>query len=662
MARTELDRQIEEGVETAATFVGRFLSGAPLTDQPRAPGGLPRWQHVVLRLVLLGWAGWAAWSWWRLGEHERVIWWSAAAAVVLGLVIGVLHVRGRARRRHMQTLVVPLSLALKEVMPAWDDAQRLAAVTIPLDRSFVKIALPDGWHGQDGHKEMLRELVHARLGGQWSGEWNLKRHPFYVLFQPQKKKVTYEIPDRVDFFAPEVQQAIGQCRPGQLILGLDERSEGLMKEMTGESAMWGLSVGSGGGKSSFLQMIITQLVAQRATVIGIDVKMASINCFEGVEGIHLYNDPGNIGDMRAAISWAAREVEARNYVKQQNPSKDFDRLTLILEEGNEFGDASKEWWNENKEKGDPASDPIWGDIASIMRMGRHVNVTIIGVFQDLRESAVGNRGLRNMFRLLMLGNFNANQWKMIVNTSPVPESVDKAGRMLVIEGNRRVWIQVPYAEPDAFRDHCIKLRAERGYSTEDLYGSPPVRSPQRLPSLLQVSRPLFTKQAPQDVQETADARPALEGDSAGQDRNAQERFDERFTAAEEARCSEPSSDAAGAGDEAAPAVGGGPAEWEEASTVPETSPELLTLAEISRRFADRGVQVNANTMRTHKLRRADFPVGAMQDDGKERFTMAAIAAYYNLGWGEEPEEGSAQESSEEGPPEGHVPLKETRGQ
>ncbi|MGP4001423.1 hypothetical protein [Streptomyces sp. 8N706] len=108
--------------------------------------------------------------------------------------------------------------------------------------------------------------------------------------------------------------------------------------------------------------------------------------------------------MRSAISWTAREVEARNYVKKQDPRKDFDRLTLILEEGNEFGDASKEWWNESKEKGDPASDPIWGDIASIMRMGRHVNVTIIGVFQDLREAAVGSRGLRNMFRLILMGN------------------------------------------------------------------------------------------------------------------------------------------------------------------------------------------------------------------------------------------------------------------
>ncbi|MFE6272230.1 hypothetical protein ACFVQ9_25955 [Streptomyces goshikiensis] len=637
MAQSQLDKQIEEGVETAAMFIGRFLGGAPLSDQPRAPGGLPRWQHVLLRLVLLAWAGWAAWMWWGVGNHEKVIWASAGAAGVLIPVMIVLYIRGGARRRHMQTLVVPMSLALKEVIPAWDDAQRLKAVTIPLDRSFVKISLPDGWHGQDGHKDILRDLVSARLGGRWQAEWNLKRYPFHVLFQPAKEKVVLEVPDRVDFFAPEVQEAISRCAPGELVLGFDERKQALTKHMTGETPMWGLSVGSGGGKSSFLQMIITQLVAQRATVVGVDVKQSSISCFEGVQGVHLYTDPGNIGDMRSGINWVAREVEARNYLKKKDPNKEFDRLTLILEEGNEFGDASKEWWNENKEKGEPAADPMWSDIASIMRMGRHVNVTIIGVFQDLRESAVGNRGLRNMFRLLMLGNFNANQWKMIVNTSPVPESVDKPGRMLVVEGNRRVWIQVPYASPEAFRDHAMKLRRERGYSTKDLYGGAPAKSKERLPSLLQVSTPLFTKD-PAPVE--ADSRPPeLEGAADDADRPEQERFTIGAGAHEDA--GEAASDGTGP---AAPA----PKE----AQPPAPAPELLTLAEIARRFQEQGVEMNANTLRSHKSRKADFPVGQMQDDGKERFTMPAIAAYYDIPLGasqtrSDPENAAGENRQEE---------------
>lgn len=426
------------------------------------------------------------------------------------------------------------------------------------------------------------------------GEWNLKAHPFNVVFTPQKPKPKLEPPETVDFFSDVVQKAIAACEPGQLVLGIDERQRPVIKEMTGETAMWALSVGSGGGKSSFLQMIITQLVRQRATVIGIDVKMASINCFEGVEGVHLYTDPGNIGDMRSAISWAAREVEARNYVKKGNPRKNFDRLTLILEEGNEFGDASKEWWNENKEKGEPASDPIWGDIASIMRMGRHVNVTIIGVFQDLREAAVGSRGLRNMFRMILMGNFNANQWKMIVNTTPVPESVDRAGRMMIIEGNRRVWIQVPYADPEDFRTHSMELRKQRGYSTEDLYGAPPARSPQRLPSLLQQSTPLFTKETPaqaiaagQDVGEES-APPSV---SMVKDPPALE------TAAQDAAA------------EAGPEV------------------ELLPLAEISRRLANQGIEVSAELMRQHKRRRKNFPAGQLVD-GKELFALDDLAQYY----------------------------------
>ncbi len=597
--QTKFDTQLEDGLEQGAIAFGRFVSGAPLDGEPRPPGSLPRWGIALLRLVFLAWAGWAAWMWWWIEDHDRVIRVSVVAATVAVPVVVVAAIRGRGRRRHMRSLALPMALAMKDMLPAWDDHQRLRALTIPLDRSFVKIQLPDGWHGQDGHKDMLRELVQDRMGGQWSGEWNLKSYPFSVVFTPQKPRPKLEPPETVDFFDTVVQQAISQCKPGQLLLGIDERHKPVVKEMTGETAMWALSVGSGGGKSSFLQMIITQLIGQGATVVGIDVKMASIICFEGVLGVHLYTDPGNVGDMRSAIKWVAREVEARNYVKKKDHKKDFDRLTLILEEGNEFGDASKAYWNDTKEKGDPASDPIWGDIASVMRMGRHVNVTIIGVFQDLREAAVGSRGLRNMFRLILMGNYNANQWKMIVNTTPVPESIDRAGRMMIIEGNRRIWIQVPYADQDAFREYSLKLRQERGYSTEDLYGTPPSASPQRLPSLLQESTPLLTKEA-------APALEAADVEDGGVVAN--------LVRHEEAKPGDPDFDE-------------DLDEFAEDEDEEVSAAELLTLAEISRRLAEEGIEVSAELMRQHKRRRADFPAGEAVD-GKDLFTYEAVAAYY----------------------------------
>lgn len=550
---------------------------------------------ALLRLLFLAWLGWASWMWWWVKDHDRVIRVSVVAAAVAIPVMVIAAIRGRGRRHHMRTLVIPMSKALEDLLPGWDDHERLRALTIPIDQTKVHIKLPDGWHDPGDFKERMRKLISERMGGNWAGEWNLKDYPFHVEFTLKKPTPVLEPPERVDFFSQQVQDAIAACAPGQLVLDLDERHRPVLKEMTGETAMWALSVGSGGGKSSFLQMIITQLVRQRATVIGVDVKQSSINCFETVEGVHLYTDPGNIGDMRAAIAWVAREVEARNYMKKGNPRKNFDRLTLILEEGNEFGDASKEWWNETKEKGEPASDPMWSDIATIMRMGRHVNVTVIGVFQDLREAAVGNRGLRNMFRLLLLGNFNANQWKMIVNTSPVPESVDMAGRMLIVEGNRRVWIQVPYADPDAFRDHSRGLRAKFGYSTDDLYGAPPARSAVRLPSLLQESKKLFTNPEKTD----ADALTAADIRAVDDPRELS------MTKAE------------------VPELEAGTPETVEV----EEELELLPLAEIARRLEAQNIKVSAALMRQHKRRRSDFPAGQLVD-GKELFVLDDLADYY----------------------------------
>ncbi|MGP4001424.1 hypothetical protein [Streptomyces sp. 8N706] len=69
---------------------------------------------------------------------------------------------------------------------------------------------------------------------------------------PQKPKPKPEPPEKADFFSDEVQNAIAKCAPGQIVLGMDERNRPVIKEMTGETAMWALSVGSGRGKSSFL--------------------------------------------------------------------------------------------------------------------------------------------------------------------------------------------------------------------------------------------------------------------------------------------------------------------------------------------------------------------------------------------------------------------------
>ncbi|MFG2197174.1 hypothetical protein [Streptomyces sp. NPDC048639] len=68
-----------------------------------------------------------------------------------------------------------------------------------------------------------------------------------------------------------------------------------------------------------------------------------------------------------------------------------------------------------------------------------------------------------------------------------------------------------------------------------------------------------------------------------------------------------------------------PAEVEQVAAVEE--PELLPLAEISRRLAVEGIEVKPELMRQHKRRRTDFPTGTTVD-GRELWTYKAVATYY----------------------------------
>jgi hypothetical protein len=116
---------------------------------------------------------------------------AAASAIPVVIVTAIC-----GRRQHMRALAIPMSMALKGLLSGWDGHQRLRALTIPIDRSFLAIRLPDGWHDPGGFKDQMRELIQDRVGGLWLGEWNLKNHPFSVVFTPQKPKPKPKHPAR----------------------------------------------------------------------------------------------------------------------------------------------------------------------------------------------------------------------------------------------------------------------------------------------------------------------------------------------------------------------------------------------------------------------------------------------------------------------------------
>lgn len=552
--------------------------------------------------------------------------------------------------------------ALRVILDLREEEYHDPFLRLPADLSAedaaVMLDLPDHYAATDTERAQLDHVVNTRLPGEWVARFHMMTSPPHVVWTHKPKpKPKPEPPDRVGFFDPDIQAAIARCARGEFVIGKDETGRIIVKKLDDETPHWALSVGTGGGKSIFNMMIMAQAVGQGYHCVIPDVKRVSVAAFSGVPGVYIYNDPGQPQDMRKAIEWFTQEIDARAAISEVDSTIEFPGLLLILEEANELADVSKGWWDANRESSDRAADPMWGDVASGARLGRHVHGNIIGVFQDLRDQAMGGKGVRNLFRLKLIGNFTVNTWNNVVGTKPVPDSYEKAGRMMIVEGNAQYWVQTLYADPEQLRDWALAKRREARFDpAAGLYGTPPAPSPKALPALLKAASrdklPEATWKALEGNLGDSAAGGAVTSRSHDAVRHGQILAQRDASPEVTSEPLEGASDAEGrailgvyqhlSGRAREAAEAAAVASWRTDATAAETAPEdgplnaagtaqMFTLAEIARRFEERGINVKYDTMRQHKNRRKTgpnaFPAGT-EVDGKTFYTLLEIVQYY----------------------------------
>lgn len=491
----------------------------------------------------------------------------------------------------------------------------------------IVLRLPWTFRGSQLEKDQITNLMNTRLPGEWIGRYSFRDEAFTAVYThkppPPPPIPEPECPERVSFFDEDIQEAIANCKKGEIVVGKDAFGRIIIKEMgDGETPHWALSVGTGGGKSAFAQMVIAQLISQGYSIIAADVKRVSVKNYAGVPGVYIYNDPKNPQDMRRGIEWFKDEIDARTSVKEDDDDAEFPGLLLLVEESNEFADISREWWDDNrKAKADEdgpaerAADPIWGTVASGARLGRFVHGNILAVFQDLRDQALGGKGLRNLFRLKFMGNFNTNQWKNVIGTTPIPESVDKAGRMMIVEGNHQYWVQTCFAEPKELRAWALEQREAQNFDpTAGLFGTAPEPSPKRLPRLLE----RLSRDRGREAQNSPQG-PFSEGSS--EETAGRVSQDEADVMAEGAPITDLRDRLRLIPGQGRPGAGHGH------QADPTAAPVFFTLAEISRRLGPADGVPKYDTLRAHKTRREDFPEATVKD-GKELWMESQILAYY----------------------------------
>ncbi|MFF2813872.1 hypothetical protein ACFVT2_43300, partial [Streptomyces sp. NPDC058000] len=443
-----LDRAVWRGLTAAYRTTAPILGNWPCW--PYAARGLVR----VILTALLVFALVPAWDVWAV-----------LVAVLATAALGALLPRMAPIRPGDDVVYGPrLWVVLREDLKLPDEEEAAGWLQLParLDADDARIALRLPWtfRGSDMEKESITALMNSRLPGEWVGRYSFRGDHATAVYThkppPKPTPPAPEPPAAVNIWDPKVQEILAALGPDEFYLGQDTFDRPVIQKMADEQNSWALSIGSGGGKSAFLQWLAVQMLMKRGTIVVIDPKMVSLTPLIGIEGVHDYINPRAPLDMRASLEWVADVLDARNFEKKNGIRTAFPPLYVFLEESNHLADVLKEQHSADKKTGESAADPVWRDVASILRLGREVNVHIIAVFQDLKDNQFGGVSLSPLFPLKFLGSYTENQWKRIMGSrTEMPAIQKKAGRMVfALDTGEITRIQTPYAQwnPELTKD------------------------------------------------------------------------------------------------------------------------------------------------------------------------------------------------------------------
>lgn len=461
------------GKTPAHHYLGRFLGGLHMDGRVRSDatfwrrgtagppgwfgGGQPSrwamragWSRAAIRLAvvaaLVGLWRWRTGTEWALG---------LAAGPVAGWRV-VRVVRAVQAARHQRELIVPLSGALApflgvsagevaaalEVRPDFDD--------VPGGEDVGVLQLPDEWPGTPEQRARVQQVIDARLGVELRFRWQTARYPMVVRFYRAPTP-----PARVAFSDPDVREAIDACAPDRVVLGKAADGSIHYGDLALDDPHWAINAGSRRGKTSLLLLIAAQLLNKGAElVMFIDPKLVGLTAFDGIPGVDIRDN--GIEDMWDGIAAFRAFVEGRIAAFKADRSLKFRRATLFIDEVNQFSAMSAQYWRRIKEKSDPAMPPVWDDLAMLVWMGAQFCVNVVIDGQRLDGPTL--KDLRDSFGVRLLAGYTPQQYKFLVDISPMQRSQKPRGRFLLFSGGELTWLQLVHGSEAELYDYAMAGR------------------------------------------------------------------------------------------------------------------------------------------------------------------------------------------------------------
>lgn len=321
------------------------------------------------------------------------------------------------------------------------------------------LVLPDTYAALLKERESVEEVIEAHTVGKVRFAWKTTETPRVLEWFPV---VVPSLPTLVRFrdYLDQLER-LGARETG---LGVRADKSVYIQSHNGDLPWWCRFMGSGTGKSMSFLVKAAQICHKDPTaeVHCFDTKQVSFDALHGIPRVHVYDNPvTGMGEIWDGLYSIAGLVESRYTAVREKRAKlsDFHDVWVFADEGNHLGGKLKNHWTKTL-KQTAASPAIWAEaIAPILQQGRQARVFGEWMFQDLTDRAMGGQSLKFAFSAFCAAGFQPNQFVRTIG-SPAEECLEGPGRILVCQGNKRVWTQGFMDDEQWLHDYALENRRE----------------------------------------------------------------------------------------------------------------------------------------------------------------------------------------------------------
>jgi hypothetical protein len=404
------------------------------------------------------------------------------AAIGVGIVIIVILILmgifAFTYGRHHRNVVLPLHWALSRILHLPEGA---SPNYIHVSRSresadVASIRLPRHFIASTEQRKMITDVIKSKLRvSDVDFHWHdYGRKPYLSVTRAPQPPATVTLENAA------AREAFNKAKESAPFIGFSARTKAIAVDLDAESPHILVNAGPGGGKSTTIRTIGTQVLRNGGDMWIFDVKRSSHRWAVDLPGVHYFRDIAEIhnGLLQLKLINIERNRIAENS-KDETPDVG-QRILVIIEEGNTMISQLREYWKENKQRGQSDASPALLALREMLLMGRSSKMNALGVFQMASANALGGPEMREQFFTRILARYSQKAWNMLTDL-PYRNASKHSGRVQVILGGSVYETQVLYLSEAEARELVVSARTARASVTVPPTTSETARTPITLP-------------------------------------------------------------------------------------------------------------------------------------------------------------------------------------